>query len=143
MTTETPPAVLRLSAELGAGRPLRAEIPAGILTPAEINHLRRLLGWVRCEIGQAPDEMVPMVRGIVERLGDVSEEGKARLVEQYAEASNVPKYVRAAVKALEKTLPAAADGWLPEAEVAGPPALPMPNVGAKRAAEGGPSAPPG
>lgn len=75
------------------------------LTDAEVNHLRRLLGWVACEIGQAPDEMVATVRQIVSAIGsDVSQEGKARLILAHQQASNVPKYVRAAVKALRKTI---------------------------------------
>ena len=48
--------------------------------------------------------MVETVRGICERLGDVSDEGKARLVEAHAQACNTPKYIRAAIKALRKLL---------------------------------------
>lgn len=75
------------------------------LTDAEINHLRRLLGWVRCEIGQSPEELVSTVQGILPAIpSDISEEGKARMVLAHQQAANVPKYVRAAVKALEKTI---------------------------------------
>lgn len=74
------------------------------LKQSDINHLRRLLGWVRCEIGQTPEEFVETVRSISAALSDISDEGKARLVEHHQRAESVPKYVRAAVKALEKTI---------------------------------------
>jgi hypothetical protein len=71
---------------------------------SELNHLRRLLGWVRCEIGQTPEEMVAMVESIAHKLGNapIGDEAKRRMVEQYDGAQKVPKYVREAVKALEK-----------------------------------------
>lgn len=72
------------------------------LTQAQVNHLRRLLGWVRCEVGQTPDEIVETMRGL--NMPEPSPEGKARLLECHAKAAAVPKYVRAAVKALEKLL---------------------------------------
>lgn len=74
------------------------------LTPAEINHLRRLIGWVACEIGQSPDEMVATVQRIAPAIQDASEEGKARLVQAHQNASSVPKYVRAAIKALRNAI---------------------------------------
>ncbi|HDX0948329.1 TPA: hypothetical protein RNT26_000989 [Stenotrophomonas maltophilia] len=73
------------------------------LTQAQANHLRRLLAWVRGEVGQTPQEMVETLRG----LGPMPEpcaEAKARLLDSYKRAEAVPKYVRAAVKALEKLL---------------------------------------
>ena len=74
------------------------------LTDAEANHLRRLLGWIACEIGQPPEELVETVRKIAPAIGpDISDEGKARLVRAHENAANVPKYVRAAIKALQKT----------------------------------------
>lgn len=74
------------------------------LTQAQANHLWRLLGWVKCEIWQSPDELVATVRSIAPQLKDISEEGKARLVQQHQKASNVPKYVRSAVKSLRKAI---------------------------------------
>ena len=74
------------------------------LSTAEVNHLRCLLGYVRCEIWQSPEEMVDMMKTIGPKIGPVSNDGKARLVESYQKAANVPKYVRAAVKALEKAV---------------------------------------
>lgn len=75
------------------------------LKDSEINHLRRLLGWVACEIGQSPEELIETMKKIAPSIShDVSEEAKARLVDAHQKASNVPKYVRAAVKALRKGL---------------------------------------
>jgi hypothetical protein len=75
------------------------------LSDAEVNHLRKLLGWVRCEIGQSPEEMVQTLNSISPAIGPaLSEEAKARMVAAHAKAAAVPKYVRAAVKALEKTI---------------------------------------
>jgi len=74
------------------------------MTPAELNHLRRLIGWVRCEIGQSPDEMIATMNEVARLLGNLplEEAERARLVEAHANSVNVPKYVRSAVKALEK-----------------------------------------
>jgi ElaB/YqjD/DUF883 family membrane-anchored ribosome-binding protein len=74
------------------------------LTDAEINHLRRLLAYVRCDIGQSPEEMKETIRSIAPAVENASDEGKERLVAAYKKAESVPKYVRAAVKALEKTI---------------------------------------
>lgn len=71
------------------------------LSQSDINHLRRLLGYVRCEIGQEPDEVINTVRGILPYV-DPDDEGKERLVKIYQKSVTVPKYVRAAIKALEK-----------------------------------------
>lgn len=71
---------------------------------SDINHLYRLLGWVRCEIGQTPEEMVGTMRAITDKIGpiDISDECKKDIVEAHDKARLVPKYIRAAVKALEK-----------------------------------------
>ena len=76
---------------------------------SDLNHLRRLLGWVRCDIGQAPAELQQTMIDVADGLGhpEISEEAKARMVETYRRAEAVPLYVRAAVKALEKALAAA------------------------------------
>ncbi len=73
------------------------------LTQAQANHLRRLLAWVRGEVGQTPQEMVETLRSLGP-MPEPSAEAKARLVDSYKRAEAVPKYVRAAVKALEKLL---------------------------------------
>lgn len=74
------------------------------LKKSEVNHLRRLLAWVDCEIGQSPDEYVATAKNVVEKIGDVSDEAKQRIMEGHAKSANVPKYVRDAVKALRKTV---------------------------------------
>lgn len=74
---------------------------------SDTNHLRRLLGWVRCEIGQSPEELVATVNDIRAKIfpnGGISDEGKARTVAAYDAARKVPAYVRSSVKALEKAL---------------------------------------
>lgn len=80
------------------------------LTTAQANHLRRLIGWASCEVGQSPDEMVQGVRALAAQGLNTDEEGKARLLQAHQKASNVPKYIREAIKALRKML----DGIQPE-----------------------------
>lgn len=87
------------------------------LTEPEIRHLHRLLGWVSCEIGQAPEEMVATVRDIAGKINEpIGQDAKARLVQAHAAACNVPHYVRTAVKALRKRLaaPHREPNWQPE-----------------------------
>lgn len=70
---------------------------------SDLNHLRRLVAWVQCEIGQSPDELVTTYRTVADKLGhpEISPEAKRRLVESHDKARQVPKYVREAVKALD------------------------------------------
>jgi|GEM_PF-3116526 len=84
---------------------------------SDMNHLRRLLGWIRCEIGLPPAEQQRTMISIAEKLGEcgIDADAKARLVEGYRRAEAVPVYVRDAVNALEKSLPAPGRG--PGAEV--------------------------
>ena len=73
------------------------------LSISDSNHLRRLLGWVDCEIGQAPEEMINTFADLAPALGpDICEEGKERISESYQKSKNVPKYIRSAIKALRK-----------------------------------------
>lgn len=74
------------------------------LTVAEVNHLRRLLAWVRCEIPPEPSAIEDIVRNIAPAISTVSAEGKQRLVEWHRESENVPLYIRAALKSLTKLL---------------------------------------
>jgi len=96
---------------------------------SDLNHLRRLLGWVRCDIGQAPAEVQTTMIGIADKRGnpEISVEARARVVESYRRAEAVPVYVRDAVKALEKTVAAAGRG--PGAETARATAEPRTNAG--------------
>ncbi|MFY2035819.1 hypothetical protein ACOTDT_19145 [Achromobacter xylosoxidans] len=90
------------------------------MKPSDFNHLRRLLGWVRCDIGQDPAGQQQTMIDIAAKLGPaaIDADAKARLVEGYRRAKAVPVYVRDAVKALEKAL--AAGGREPGAEKARP-----------------------
>ncbi|MBV2181724.1 MAG: hypothetical protein KUL86_10895 [Castellaniella sp.] len=73
---------------------------------SDLNHLRRLVSWVRCEIGQDPAEMQKTMINIADKLSveshEISDEGKARMVESYRRAAAVPQYVRDAIKALDR-----------------------------------------
>lgn len=69
---------------------------------SDLTHLRRLVAWVRCEIGQTPDELVETVRNLAERgITADSDAAMARMVQAHDDARSVPKYIRDAVKALE------------------------------------------
>lgn len=105
------------------------------LTDAEFNHLWRLVGWVRCSIGPSPEENADIVRFVHGQLdGQLSDQGRERLIETQRRAESVPKYVRAAVKALTKAMheqQAMRPKKLPPAEVIEPLALPN-NIKRKR-----------
>ncbi|WP_241076037.1 hypothetical protein [Achromobacter insuavis] len=96
---------------------------------SDLNHLRRLLGWVRCDIGQDPAGQQQTVIDIAGKLGidSIDVDAKARLVEGYRRAEAVPVYVRDAVKALEKAVAAAGRG--PGAETARATAETLANTG--------------
>ncbi|MGP1715784.1 MAG: hypothetical protein ACTS9Y_01270 [Methylophilus sp.] len=76
------------------------------LSTSQINHLRRLIGWVACEIGQSPEELRATLESIAPALAgqEISNDGKKRMVETYEKAKAVPKYVRQAVKALRPVI---------------------------------------
>lgn len=72
------------------------------LTRAQINHLRRLLGWMRCEVGQTPEEQRATMASIAHALTEYPDEAaQGRIMESYDRAASIPKYIRAAIKALE------------------------------------------
>ncbi len=82
-------------------------VPDMPMTDAQVNHLRRLLAWMRCEWMLDPD----MQRGMMNALetmhasGDISDEYATAEVARRAEQINqVPAYVRQAVKMLTKAL---------------------------------------
>lgn len=86
---------------------------------SEINHLRRLIGWARCEVGQPPEELVTMVQDFAQRGLDMSNDHAQRaMVEAHDRARSVPKYIREAITALEKYV-----GTVHPAEDAEPSAL--------------------
>lgn len=77
------------------------------LTEAEVNHLRRLLAWIRCEYLLGED----MQRGMLQGLNDVvamepatQQRAQEILDQQTAKITAVPAYVRQAVKMLSKAV---------------------------------------
>lgn len=82
-------------------------VPAMPLTDSEVNHLRRVLAWMRCEY--MLDEnmqrgMLSAASQLVE-LGAVTPEVASQHVAERAEQINrVPAYVRQGVKMLTKAL---------------------------------------
>lgn len=82
-------------------------VPAMPMTDAQVNHLRRLLAWMRCEYMLDED----MQRGYLQGLqmcaahGLADDERANELLAEKAEQINrVPIYVRQAVKMLTKAL---------------------------------------
>lgn len=69
---------------------------------SELNHLRRLVGWVRCDIDQDPEDMVRTAQDVAAKLEGhvIDDEARRRFVERHDRARAIPKYVREAVKAL-------------------------------------------
>lgn len=88
------------------------------LSTAEINHLRRLLGWVSCEIGPSVEEQIATAKSIAPAVGEISDAAKQRLIASAEKAAAVPKYVRQAVKALRKAT-VSVDGEIVDGELAG------------------------
>jgi hypothetical protein len=87
---------------------------------SDLNHLRRLVAWIRGEIGQSPEEFLASYRQMAGMLGDapITDEAKQRMVEAYDRARRAPKYVRAAVKALGKYVKDSSNGSTVEEEPA-------------------------
>lgn len=83
---------------------------------SDINHLRRLLGYVKCQIGGDEQETIQRyaeLSGIVDH--DLDDAAKQRIVESVRKAASVPQYIRRAVAALEKVVNEA-DGNTVDAE---------------------------
>lgn len=75
------------------------------LKESDINHLRRLVAWVRCEIGETEQEMIARYCEIAKILPhELDDEAKQSIVKSIENASNVPQYIRRAIKALEKVV---------------------------------------
>ena len=81
--------------------------PALPLTDAEVNHLRRLLAWMRCE-WMLDDDMQRGMLGAMEHLGAAGaithEQATRAVAERAAQINRCPAYVRHAVKMLTKAL---------------------------------------
>ena len=84
-----------------------ANTPPIPMTEAEVNHLRRLLAWMRCEWCLDPDMqrgyMLGTAATVAHGMRTPEEAGKA-LAEQAARINVCPAYVRQAVKMLTKAL---------------------------------------
>ena len=81
--------------------------PALPMTEAEVNHLRRLLAWMRCEWTLDEDMQSGCLIGASEmvRHGLVTEAQASAVVQHRADQINrCPAYVRQAVKMLTKAL---------------------------------------
>lgn len=73
------------------------------MTDAQVNHLRRLLAWMRCEYMLDDDMQQGYVKGATQLVasGLVSPEEASETLQKKAEEINqVPAYVRQAVKML-------------------------------------------
>ena len=84
-----------------------ANVPGMPITEAEVNHLRRLLAWIRLEYTLDEEMQRGYVLGVAEceRLGGCSEENAVAVLKKKAEQINqCPAYVRQAVKMLTKAL---------------------------------------
>lgn len=81
--------------------------PALPMTEAQVNHLRRLLAWMRCEWMLDEDMQRGYLSGAATcvELGIASQERASAIVaEKAAQINQCPAYVRQAVKMLTKAL---------------------------------------
>lgn len=103
--------------ERGVGRPapereaLRLtgdeNTPSMPMTEAEVNHLRRLLAWMRCEWTLDEDMQRGYLLGSAKCVAHgfaTPEQAGALLTEKAAQINRCPAYVRQAVKMLTKAL---------------------------------------
>ena len=81
--------------------------PALPMTEAEVNHLRRLLAWMRCEWMLDEDMQRGYMQGCSESVAigfATPEQAGAALTEAAKRINQCPAYVRQAVKMLTKAL---------------------------------------
>lgn len=76
------------------------------MTDAEVNHLRRLLGWLRCEYNLSEDGQRGMLIGLdmAVKSGAPVNRAQAILDDEVAKIRRVPAYIRQAVKMLTKAI---------------------------------------
>ncbi len=77
------------------------------MSDAEVNHLRRLLAWMRCEYTLDEDMQRGYLLGAkeaVERGGATPEQAQQIIEEKAEQIKAVPAYVRQAVKMLTKAV---------------------------------------
>ncbi len=81
--------------------------PAMKLTEAEVNHLRRLLAWMRCEWMLDDDMQLGYLQGTAATVAlgmQTPEQAGTHLVERAEKINRCPAYVRQAVKMLTKAI---------------------------------------
>lgn len=84
-----------------------ANVPAMPMNDAEVNHLRRLLAWMRCEYTLDEDMQRGFLNGAmlaVQHDQQLTELASSALQTKAKEIARVPIYVRQAVKMLTKAL---------------------------------------
>jgi hypothetical protein len=76
------------------------------LTDAEVNHLRRLLAWLRCEFNLSEDGQHGLLMGLnMAVTGGVEVERAQEVLDQeVARIRHVPAYIHQAVKMLTKAV---------------------------------------
>lgn len=76
------------------------------LTDAEVNHLRRLLGWLTCEYNLSEADQEGILIGLSAAVaGGVSvERAQAILDDEAARIRHVPTYIRHAIKMLTRAV---------------------------------------
>lgn len=76
------------------------------LTDADVNHLRRLLGWLRCEYNLSEEGQRGMLTGLnmAVAAGAPVERAQAVLDDEVKRIRHVPAYIRQAVKMLTKAV---------------------------------------
>ena len=84
-----------------------ANTPAMPMTDAQVNHLRRLLAWMRCEYALDEDMQRGYLQGAASCIAHgftTPEQAGALLQEKATQINHVPAYVRQAVRMLTKAI---------------------------------------
>ena len=72
---------------------------------SDINHLRRIIDYVRWEIGEDVQQTIQLYTEIAKTVdAEPDEAAKQRIMESIKKAANVPQYIRRAITALEKVV---------------------------------------
>ena len=77
------------------------------LNKANENHLRRLLGWLECELGVNSDQIIAIAQNMADKTsGDIELQSliKPELERAFNKSQNTPKYIRQAIKQLKAEL---------------------------------------
>ena len=94
-------------------------MPARSLKESEINHLRRLIAYVKCDIGEDEQKTIQTYSNIIDSIqDDLSDDAKERIVDSIKKSASVPQYIRRAIKALDKVVKESGLGDIVDAELA-------------------------